>query len=99
MPAQRERQFVGNIDKMVPLRWWHFSPPPKCGRTRRVPIPSCIFAIFLVSAGQSCIIAIFFDSVCFDRILELDEQTGVHEEVFKIFLKMVPFAPRFFSYQ
>jgi hypothetical protein len=40
----------------------------------------------------------FFGLVNFDRIIELGEQTGAQEEFFKIFLKMVPLYPRFFSY-
>ena len=40
----------------------------------------------------------FFGLAQFDRIIELGEQTGAQEEFFKIFLKMVPIYPRFFSY-
>ncbi len=40
----------------------------------------------------------FFGLVNFDRIIELGEQTGAHEEIFKILLKMVPLYPWFFSY-
>ena len=40
----------------------------------------------------------FFGLDHFDRILELGEQTGPLQEIFKKFLKTVPIYPRFFSY-
>ena len=40
----------------------------------------------------------FYGSVRFDRIIEIGEQTGPLQEIFKGFLKMVPLCLRFFSY-
>ena len=34
----------------------------------------------------------------FDRIIEIGEQTGPFQEIFKNFLKMVPICSRFLSY-
>ena len=52
----------------------------------------------LSEKGDLALLPYFCGSGRFDRIIEMGEQTGWTQENSKIFVKMVPLYPRFFSY-
>ena len=76
-------------------------PVSLCHRPKRqndVLIHLAFLQFFRAAQANFALSPYFFGLVHFDRIIELGEQTGAHEEILKILLKMVPFDPRFFSY-
>ena len=94
---KRERQFGGDVDKEVTdiltastfqdqneefSMWFHLA-----------------FLQFFRAVGSNLALLPYFCGLGqFDRIIEIGEQTGLLQENFKNFLKMVPLCPRFFSY-
>ena len=62
-------------------------------------VPDLAFFQFFFVGGIDFAFSPYFCGLGqFDRIIEMDEQPGLVQEIFKNFLKMVPIYPRFFSY-
>ena len=73
---------------------------PQRHRRPRCQLSNLAFLQFFRAARSNLALSpYFFGLAQFDRIIELGEQTGPLQEIFKILLKMVPLCPRFFSYK
>ncbi len=90
--SRSERKIFGVI-------LWSVSLCHRPERQNDVLLHLAFLQFFGVTQSDFALSPYFFGLVHFDRIIELGEQTGAQEEIFKILLKMVPSDPRFFSYQ
>jgi len=90
--------FTGSERKFFGVILWPISFCHRPERQNDVLIHLAFLQFWRPDKADFALSPYFFGLVHFDRIIELGEQTGAHEEIFKILLKMVPLYPWFFSY-